>query len=112
MIECARFCPDCPLTPPGVEVEVSSVRLQTDYEAKMFGDQEVPSVATIRSVAVGVDPEAETRIEVGDEAQLVVEADGRKSDEIRQAIRDCDGPRRPFKIGKRVCSAVLLGAAS
>jgi hypothetical protein len=106
MIECPRFCPDCPLTPPGVEVEVRSIRLETAYEAAMFEDNGEPSIASIRSVAVDVDPQVDSRVEIGDTSQILVDIDGRTGTEIRQAIDECDGPKRAFKIGKKVCSSV------
>jgi predicted secreted protein len=112
MIECPRFCPDCPLTPSGVEVEVVSVRLEAPYEAAMFDDNREPSIASIRSVAVEVDTKVNSRVEVGDESQILVDIDGRTGTKISQAIDKCDGPKRAFKIGRKVCSSVTRSRAT
>jgi len=108
MVECARFCLGCPLTPPGVDVEISKIRFETANEAALFADDGKPSVATLHSVAIDVDRGIEPEVEVGDESRIMVETNGRNASEIYRDVRDCSGPHRRFRIGKKVCGALTI----
>lgn len=99
MVDCPRFCSDCPLIPKGVTAELTSAQVVTRrslnryvfaHDAPELADHFAGQTRIKATVLESRRPDTD----VGDEATMLVEADGKEFYDLIEDVRNCSGAVR------------------